>query len=262
MDVLEKGHADLTQEAAPALVYAMDGHASLIALAGVHSGCYELIGNDLVRYRARPQRQESCCLRARRRRPCVSFQHAGLRGAGPSERRSVGDGRQTRRLYAPLRRRQGGCAHGLCPGASGAAGKKGWACHCEHRPRRSMVLLLLLHARCEPELRGELPGCHKARSACNPESGGHLLARSRARRAIHGAKGLRTALSAWTRSSEGTAVQPLAYRESRRHATFPRLASARGRDDQDESRHAHFPKNRLALLERVEERAQSVGRRG
>ena len=49
VDVLEKGQADLTQEAAPALVYAMDGHPSLIALAGVHSGCYELIGNDSVR---------------------------------------------------------------------------------------------------------------------------------------------------------------------------------------------------------------------
>ncbi len=49
VDLLEKGQADLTLEAAPALVYAMDGHASLIALAGVHAGCYELIGNDSVR---------------------------------------------------------------------------------------------------------------------------------------------------------------------------------------------------------------------
>jgi len=47
--LIEKGQADLTQEAAPALVYAMDGQSSLVALAGIHAGCYELFGNDKVR---------------------------------------------------------------------------------------------------------------------------------------------------------------------------------------------------------------------
>jgi len=44
----EKGDADLGQEAAPALVYAMDRQTSLVALAGIHAGCYELFGNDKV----------------------------------------------------------------------------------------------------------------------------------------------------------------------------------------------------------------------
>ena len=48
VDILEKGQADLTQEAAPALVYAMDRHPSLVVLAGIHAGCFELFGNDRV----------------------------------------------------------------------------------------------------------------------------------------------------------------------------------------------------------------------
>ncbi len=43
------GQADLTQEAAPALVYAMDEHKSVVTLTGIHAGCYELFGNDKVR---------------------------------------------------------------------------------------------------------------------------------------------------------------------------------------------------------------------
>ncbi len=48
LSLIERGEADLTQEAAPALVYAMDGQNSLVALAGIHVGCYELFGNDKV----------------------------------------------------------------------------------------------------------------------------------------------------------------------------------------------------------------------
>jgi NitT/TauT family transport system substrate-binding protein len=46
--LIEKGQADLTQGAARALVYEMDGHPSLVAVAGVHAGCFELFGNDTV----------------------------------------------------------------------------------------------------------------------------------------------------------------------------------------------------------------------
>src|SRR4249920_2633225 len=36
--------ADFTMDAAPAIVYAMDSRQSLVALAGIHAGCYELFG--------------------------------------------------------------------------------------------------------------------------------------------------------------------------------------------------------------------------
>jgi NitT/TauT family transport system substrate-binding protein len=40
--------ADLTMDASPAITYAMDGRPSLVAIAGIHAGCYELFGNDRV----------------------------------------------------------------------------------------------------------------------------------------------------------------------------------------------------------------------
>ena len=48
LSLIERGEADLTQEAAPALVYAMDRQSSLVALTGIHAGCYELFGNEKV----------------------------------------------------------------------------------------------------------------------------------------------------------------------------------------------------------------------
>jgi len=45
---LEKGQADLSNAAAPQLVYATDRNPSFLALAGIHSGCFELFGNDRV----------------------------------------------------------------------------------------------------------------------------------------------------------------------------------------------------------------------
>jgi NitT/TauT family transport system substrate-binding protein len=49
VDGIYKGQADLTMDAAPAIVYAMDSKPSLVALAGIHAGCYELFGNERVK---------------------------------------------------------------------------------------------------------------------------------------------------------------------------------------------------------------------
>jgi NitT/TauT family transport system substrate-binding protein len=43
------GRADLTMDAATALVLALDGGRPTVVLAGVHGGCYELFGNERVR---------------------------------------------------------------------------------------------------------------------------------------------------------------------------------------------------------------------
>ena len=48
-DGIYAGRADLTMEAAPAVVYTMDSRPSLVALAGIHGGCYELFGNERVK---------------------------------------------------------------------------------------------------------------------------------------------------------------------------------------------------------------------
>ena len=48
VDGILAGRADLTMEAAPSLVYTMDSGQSLVALAGIHAGCYELFGNERV----------------------------------------------------------------------------------------------------------------------------------------------------------------------------------------------------------------------
>ena len=47
-DALEDGTADVTMEPAPALIYGMSKHPSVVTLAGIHSGCYELFGNTRV----------------------------------------------------------------------------------------------------------------------------------------------------------------------------------------------------------------------
>ena len=49
VDGIYSGRADLTMDAAPAIVYAMDSRPSLVALAGIHAGCYELFGNERVK---------------------------------------------------------------------------------------------------------------------------------------------------------------------------------------------------------------------
>ncbi len=48
-EAIYAGRADLTMDAAPAIVYAMDTRQSLVALAGIHAGCYELFGHEHVR---------------------------------------------------------------------------------------------------------------------------------------------------------------------------------------------------------------------
>jgi NitT/TauT family transport system substrate-binding protein len=47
--VVAAGRADLTMEGATVLVPAIDGGRSIVVLAGVHGGCYELFGNERVR---------------------------------------------------------------------------------------------------------------------------------------------------------------------------------------------------------------------
>jgi NitT/TauT family transport system substrate-binding protein len=47
--LLVAGEADLTMDAAPALVPAIDRGSPIVLLAGIHGGCYELFGNERVR---------------------------------------------------------------------------------------------------------------------------------------------------------------------------------------------------------------------
>jgi NitT/TauT family transport system substrate-binding protein len=48
-DHLVSGDADVTMDASPAIVYAMDAGKAPITIAGIHAGCYELFGNERVR---------------------------------------------------------------------------------------------------------------------------------------------------------------------------------------------------------------------
>jgi NitT/TauT family transport system substrate-binding protein len=47
--MVEAGDADLTQDAAAAVVYGLDSAKSLVVVGGIHVGCYELFGNERVR---------------------------------------------------------------------------------------------------------------------------------------------------------------------------------------------------------------------
>lgn len=47
--LLVEGKADLTMDAATALVPAVDRGSPIVVLAGIHGGCYELFGNERVR---------------------------------------------------------------------------------------------------------------------------------------------------------------------------------------------------------------------
>lgn len=48
VQVVEAGRADLTMEAAPATLYSLDSGSPVVVLAGIHAGCYELIGNERI----------------------------------------------------------------------------------------------------------------------------------------------------------------------------------------------------------------------
>jgi NitT/TauT family transport system substrate-binding protein len=47
--IIESARADMSMVPAQTVVYTMDGGKSLVALAGIHAGCYELFGNERVR---------------------------------------------------------------------------------------------------------------------------------------------------------------------------------------------------------------------
>jgi NitT/TauT family transport system substrate-binding protein len=47
-NLLTSGQADLSMEAAPTLVYLLDPAKPVVALSGIHAGCFELFGNDRV----------------------------------------------------------------------------------------------------------------------------------------------------------------------------------------------------------------------
>ena len=48
-DELTAGHADLTMEYVPALVWKLDAGARIVALSGIHTGCYALIANPRIK---------------------------------------------------------------------------------------------------------------------------------------------------------------------------------------------------------------------
>jgi NitT/TauT family transport system substrate-binding protein len=48
-DELTTGRADLTMDYAPALVWKLDAGHHLVALSGVHTGCYSIIANERVK---------------------------------------------------------------------------------------------------------------------------------------------------------------------------------------------------------------------
>jgi len=48
-DELTAGHADLTMEYVPALVWKLHAGARIVALSGIHTGCYALIANQRIK---------------------------------------------------------------------------------------------------------------------------------------------------------------------------------------------------------------------
>lgn len=46
---LTDGHADLSMEYAPALVWKLDGGARVVALSGVHTGCYAIVASKQIK---------------------------------------------------------------------------------------------------------------------------------------------------------------------------------------------------------------------
>ena len=46
---ISAGDIDFSADTAPSIIIALDGGASIVALAGLHVGCYELVGTDRVR---------------------------------------------------------------------------------------------------------------------------------------------------------------------------------------------------------------------
>jgi NitT/TauT family transport system substrate-binding protein len=48
VQVIEARKADITMDAAPASLYSLDAGNHVVVLAGIHAGCYELIGNDRI----------------------------------------------------------------------------------------------------------------------------------------------------------------------------------------------------------------------
>jgi NitT/TauT family transport system substrate-binding protein len=48
-DELTTGHADLTMEYVPALVWKLDAGARIVALSGIHTGCYAIVANQRIK---------------------------------------------------------------------------------------------------------------------------------------------------------------------------------------------------------------------
>jgi NitT/TauT family transport system substrate-binding protein len=48
VQMIQSNSADVTMDAAPALLYSLDAGHPVVVLAGIHAGCYELFGNERI----------------------------------------------------------------------------------------------------------------------------------------------------------------------------------------------------------------------
>jgi NitT/TauT family transport system substrate-binding protein len=84
VDAVARGAIDFDLFAAPVVITLLDAGAPVTALAGVHSGCYELFAHDPIRTLSDLRGKRIAIRRQRRRGPPAAHAHGRARRSGPA----------------------------------------------------------------------------------------------------------------------------------------------------------------------------------
>ena len=192
-EMLIANRADISADAPPSMIPALDTGGQLIALAGIHAGCYELFVNQRINA-VRDLKGKRVAV------PVIGsidyyFVASMVAYAGMYPRKDINwVEAKTFEYHAVLHRWQSRCIPGASAAAAKATREEDRSCHRQYRARSAMEWLLLLHDRRPVGICGQEPRGNQTR--CSRHSQSHRLVRARtgARGAVTGRQRLRAKL--------------------------------------------------------------------
>ena len=252
------GQADFTQDGVTSLLPLLDAGKPLVALSGVHSGCYELFGNGHVKSVADLRGKTIAIPEFGSSEHTFMASILGYIGIDPRKEVKWVKGATGMDAMTLFMDGKADAILGFAPQPRDLRAKKighvilnttqdrPWSQYfcCVVVARREFV------AQNPIATRRALRAFLKSADVCSNEPERRCQDAGRQR--------VRTALRRRARGAKRTSLQPLAASQSRRHATLPCAAPSRSRHDQILAAEANCAGHQLALLERIKERIKGV----
>ena len=169
LQALAEGRADLAIWNAPELLPHLDVGRPIVALSGVHGGCYQLFGGEGVPSDPRSQGQNSRHPLPRKRRPRTTLGPCWHTSALTRGKLTGSPAAMSAMPWTYSPRAGPTLSVGYAQEPSGAAREEDRACDRGHIAGSPMVAVLLLHGRGQPRLCTAQPDRDQARPAGDPQ---------------------------------------------------------------------------------------------